>query len=305
MEYFRYNPYQYLSSILLTLGKQTMQLIQKHIISISVVALLAIVVGYFVVQNNTSSISDRVNINTISQSGRETDTLKRLETVAHSGTGWGVSPFGSGKPLTEGEMKPEFKKPNTEWKTRTLSGITYEFGKGNPKEVHPKFENFQGWDSNGYYQDETVRPKVETLLVEFLSNPILVTVINKCGSLATPGNTSSPLAMRLPGVLFMTDFSIEGMFTINPSTGRKQLDQEKFNLFGIVFSQIRDQEEGYTKKRLVNKLANECLSENEIVNYDQLVDQYNAINNSWMNSSPENRKEICDDLRIENCNYEN
>ncbi len=29
----------------------------------------------------------------------------------------------------------KFKKPNTEWKSRTLSGITYVFGEGNPKEV--------------------------------------------------------------------------------------------------------------------------------------------------------------------------
>ena len=278
-----------------------MQLTQKHIISISLVAVFAIF-GYFAVQNYTPSQSDGVKIYTISQSGIETDTLKRLETVANSGTQWGMSPFGSGKPLIEEEKKPEFKKPNTEWKTRTLSGITYVFGEGNPKSVHEKFETFQGWDQNGYIDSNTVRPKVEILLVQFLANPMLVTVINKCGSLTTPGNTSSPLAMGLPGVLFTTDFSMEGMLTIDPSTGRKQLDQEKFNLFGIVFSQIRDQEEGYTKKRLVNKLANECLSENEIVSYDHLVDQYNAIQHSWYNGSAENRKEVCQFLELKECN---
>ena len=276
-----------------------MQFTQKHIIGI-IISGLVLVGGYFAVQNNTPSQSDGVN--TISQSGIETDTGKRLETVANSGTGWGMSPFGSGKPLTEEEKQPEFKKPNTEWKTRTLSGITYVFGEGNPKSVHEKFETFQGWDQNGYIDSNTVRPKVEILLAQFLANPMLVTVTNKCGSLTMPGNTSSPLAMGLPGVLFTTDFSMEGMLTIDPSTGRKQLDQEKFNLFGIVFSQIRDQEEGYTKKRLVNKLANECLSENEIVSYDHLVDQYNAIQHSWYNGSAENRKEVCQFLELKECN---
>jgi hypothetical protein len=119
--------------------------LSKHMIGLSVVALATL--GYFVLQSNTSSTSDGVRLNTgsissVSQSdtGVETDTGKRLETVANSGTDWGMSPFGSGKPLTEGEKKPEFKKPNTEWKTRTLQlangrWMTYEFGKGNPKEV--------------------------------------------------------------------------------------------------------------------------------------------------------------------------
>jgi hypothetical protein len=286
-----------------------MQLTQKYIIAI-IISGLVLIGGYYAVQEAIPAQSDGVNLSTgtsdpISQSGIETDTLKRLEIATSSGTGWGMSPFGSGKPLIEAEKKPVFQKPNTEWRTRTLSGITYVFGEGNPKEVHPKFENFQGWDSNGYYQDETVRPKVETLLVQFLSNPMLISVINKCGPLTKPGNTSSSLAMGLPWVLFTTDFSMEGLITINPNTGRKELDIEKWGLFGIVFSEIRDQEYGYTQKRLVNKLATECLLVSEIVTYDQLVDQYGAINNSWMNSSPENRKEVCDDLKIENCNYEN
>ena len=117
-----------------------MQLTQKHIIAISIVAIIAMI-GYGSFQKNTPpSQSDGVKLSTgsispISQSGIETDTGKRLEIAANSGTAWGMSPFGSGKPLTEEEKKPEFKKPNTEWKTRTLSGITYVFGEGNPAGV--------------------------------------------------------------------------------------------------------------------------------------------------------------------------
>ncbi len=125
-----------------------MQLTQKHIIGISVVAILAIVVGYFAVQNNTPSQSDGVKSNPISQSGIEIDTGKRLETVANSGTQWGMSPFGSGKLLEEAETKPEFKKPNTEWKSRTVTlsdgrTLYYEFGKGNPSEIALNFEQIQ------------------------------------------------------------------------------------------------------------------------------------------------------------------
>jgi hypothetical protein len=50
-----------------------------------------------------------------------------------------MSPFGSGKPNME-EEKPKFKKPNLEWKMRTINGITYVFGEGNPREVEPEID---------------------------------------------------------------------------------------------------------------------------------------------------------------------
>ena len=127
-----------------------MKLIQKQIIIFSGF-IVFILFGYFAFQNFNSSQSDEVttitNINTntgiqdsISQSGIETDTAKRIETVANSGTSWGMSPFSSGKPLTEEEYKPVFRKPNIEWKTRQVAlndgrTLTYVFGEGNPKEV--------------------------------------------------------------------------------------------------------------------------------------------------------------------------
>jgi hypothetical protein len=283
-----------------------MQFIQKYITSISLVGLFtAIVGGYFILQSDTSSTSDGVKLSTgsttISQSGIETDTVKRLETVANSLTGWGMSPFGSGKPLEEGEKKLEFKKPNTEWKTRTLSGITYVFGEGNPASVLEKLETFQGWDQNGYIDSNTVRPKVEILLAQFLENPTLIIVINKCGWLTTPGNTSSSLAMGLPGVIFTTDFSMESLITINPSTGRKELDMEKWGLLEWVFGQIR--EYGYRDIHTrVNLLASQCLNSDEIVSMDNLYNQYLAIQNSWYNGSSENRKEVCEFLELKECN---
>jgi hypothetical protein len=287
-----------------------MKSIQKQIIIFSGF-IVFILFGYFAIGNFNSSQSGEVKIATnkgvedsISQLGIETDTGKRLETIANSGTSWGMSPFGSGKPLTEeeNEKKPVFKKPNIEWKTRTLSGITYVFGEGDPKSVHEKFETFQGWDQNGYIDSNTVRPKVEILLVQFLANPMLITVINKCGSLTMPGNTSSPLAMGLPGVLFTTDFSMEGIITINPGTGRKELNLEKWGLFELIFNQIRDYEYPNVTKKRVNFLADQCLSGNEIAGFDSLVEQYNTIQHSWYNGSSENRKEVCQFLELKECN---
>ena len=278
-----------------------MQLTQKHIIGISVVAVLAIL-GYFAVQDTTPSQSDGVNISTGASSINTSTT-----TQTGSNTNWGPSPFVSGSSgssysgsTNSGVMV--FQMPNTEWKTRTLSGITYVFGEGDPKEVQPKFENFQGWDTNGYIDSTTVRPKVEILLAQFLSNPMLVNVINKCGPLTTPGSTSSPLAMGLPWVLFTTDFSMERMITINPSTGQKELDIEKWGLFGIVFSEIRDYEYPSITKKRVNFLADQCLSGNEIADFDSLVEQYNTIQHSWYNGSSENRKEVCQFLELKECN---
>jgi hypothetical protein len=116
--------------------------ISKHITT-ALIGILALGAGYLIIGQTHPSISDEMKLNTgsitISQSGIETDTGKRLMTLAQSGTQWGMSPFGSGKPLTE-EKKPEFKKPNTEWKSRSVTlidGMTlyYEFGKGNPAGV--------------------------------------------------------------------------------------------------------------------------------------------------------------------------
>jgi hypothetical protein len=279
--------------------------LSKHIIT-GMLGILALGVGYLIIGQTHPSTSDGVRINTgsvnIPQSGIETDTGARLMTLAQSGTQWGMSPFGSGKPLTEGEKKPEFKKPSTEWKTRTLSGITYVFGEGNPAGVATKLENLDGYmRHSGYVDGVTVRPKVETLLAQFLANPMLIIVINKCGPLSIPGNSSAILTKGLPGILFTTDFSMEGMITINPSTGQKELDMEKWGLLGWVFGQIR--EYGYRDIHTrVNLLANQCLNSNEIVSMDQLYDQYLAVNNSWHNGSSENRKEVCKFLELKECN---
>lgn len=113
------------------------------------IALLLVGVGtiylYYGLRSEDATTKINTQKPTVSAEMVETDTGKRLETIAQSGTSWGMSPFGSGKPLEETPVdKPKFQKPNTEWKTRTLNingrWITYEFGKGNPAGATPLSE---------------------------------------------------------------------------------------------------------------------------------------------------------------------
>jgi hypothetical protein len=189
-----------------------------------------------------------------------------------------------------------FHTPNTEWKARTITlsdgqVVTYRFGEGNPEEVMPKIEDLQGWKLNSYMDSVMVRPKTERILLEFLSNPTLATVINKCASFIQPrNNISTGLELSLPDVLFTTDFSMEGMITVNPNTGQKELNINKFNLFGIIFEQI-----GMPISEAVEspwKIQLPCLDKNEIEAYKKLIYQLGAINLSWMNNSTENQEEI-------------
>jgi hypothetical protein len=179
-----------------------MKLIQKQIIIFSGFIVFTLF-GYFAFQNFNSSQSDEVTTITntvakdsVSQSGIETDTNKRLETVTNSGTNWGMSPFGSGKPLTEeeNEKKPVFKKPNTEWKARTINSITYRLGEGNPTEVavmdikayyncttpYEKRAMDQSGVISGCPETQYLTKEIEQALVKMLQSPLWEKVVTEC-----------------------------------------------------------------------------------------------------------------------------
>ncbi len=216
-----------------------MQLTQKHISGI-IISGLVLVGVYYAVQNTTPSKSDEVNISigsivpaSKSDTGVETDTGKRLETLANSGTGWGISPFGSGKPLIEGEKKPEFKKPNTEWKTRTLSGITYVFGEGNPPEVVMTPTNLQeesracalnpGSTSRICREDiyGYMTPEVEFALKKTLESPLWESLITECEK---DYSHSSDFVRFQKNILAPHALDISRFLIIDPTTGRKELE---------------------------------------------------------------------------------
>lgn len=184
--------------------QNTQQPTQSKGIFIGGLVLLGI--GYlaslFLTSEESTKITQRVelsqetknSLNQLSLTGVETDTGKRLETVANSGTNWSMSPFGTGKPLEEiKEEKRKFVKPNTEWKTRTISGIAYVFGEGNPREValsqtqlrdiskkcgtvsDPNNEGYLCKEGDGY-----VTPEVENYLKAALSDPNWEMLLTRC-----------------------------------------------------------------------------------------------------------------------------
>ena len=115
---------------------------QKHIfITMGIVSMIIIGSCSLSSYTTTKESNTHTGVTLASDhSGVETDTAKRLETMAHSGTHWGMSPFGSGKPLEVAQQV--FTTPNTEWKTRTITlkdgrVVTYRFGDGDPEGSDP------------------------------------------------------------------------------------------------------------------------------------------------------------------------
>lgn len=243
-----------------------MKLIQKQIIIFSGF-IVFILFGYFAIGNFSSSQSGEVKINTntdvqdsISQSGIETDTSKRLETVANSGTSWGISPFGTGKPLTEeeNEKKPVFKKPNTEWKTRQVTlndgrTMTYVFGEGNPKEValddagiqemadtcsdmppsidiKPTNKRAEMLWKNGFCNGENNRPRYLSKQVEYhllmaLSSLQWQDLYDKCELNIRFGDKHhSDPSLQFDQVFASGFLNMDHFIQIDPETGWKQLN---------------------------------------------------------------------------------
>ena len=230
----------------------------SHVLGVAV--FMSILSGSYVLWNtsstsdtteqNTSTLSDR----TVSKSdtGIETDTGKRLETFGNSGTNWGMSPFGSGKPLEE-EKKPEFKKPNTEWKTRTLSGITYVFGEGNPKEVGLNPEQIEHIGKNcetyesgknlydaGFCNPETgklkyLSPEAENHILAALSDPNWEKLATKCENNFRVIETSdtfqnaigNPNSLYFERVFTPGFLDIDNFVSVEANTGWKKLNTER------------------------------------------------------------------------------
>lgn len=174
-------------------------------------------------------------------SGVETDTLERLKTVGNSGSNWGMNPFGTGKPLEE--AKHEFKMPNTEWKTRTISGVTYVFGEGNPKEVTPKSEDYNSFQD--FFHDNSVKKVTESQLIEFLTNPSLSAIINICGKYLIPDiyNTRSQIIVDFPYSIYNTSFNLDDILYVDIESRQKKLDINRMEALGLAIQQFKESEE--------------------------------------------------------------
>lgn len=180
----------------------------------------------------------------------ETDTGKRLETYANSGTDWGMTPFGSGKPLEEmEEEKLVFQKPNTEWKTRTISGVTYVFGEGNPKEVALLESEIRGcsWQEGGIPECTDngagyVDPLLEKLVYDVLNSSDWEPLLQNCEKELRhedEQNRITALDNGRPEFVNFFNFdslsnlhsyiSMEDIFIINSQTGRKNISREGYD----------------------------------------------------------------------------
>lgn len=265
-----------------------MQLTQKHIIGISIGAVLALL-GYLQVQNNTTSQLDGVKVNTpISQSGIETDTVKRLKTYSESGTAWNMSPFGSGKPLEE-EKKPEFKKPNTEWKSRsvTLSDgrtLYYELGKGNPSGADPLSEKEKEAYKQCYYNTIVnaldcppiasygggyITSDIEKSLISLLSNPLWKKVLLNCEQQFRQYEYPD-WGMSYDQIMYQNAMNMENMITVNLDNGRKEI---KFGTFPLIRSWFGNALiERKETMRSDSLKINNCISQNGGLELYRLID---------------------------------
>lgn len=192
-------------------------------------------------------------------------------------TNWGFSPFD--RPSI-GMQPPtlEFKPPNTEWQARTISGVTYVFGEGDPKEVAVRREDYQSDDD--FMHQEVVSARFERNLKKLLSDPSLVKIINKCGSLLySRPEDQSTIARDFPDSIYKASFDMESMIYIDPNTRRKALNQDRYSALAILLSEI-----GSNSDQESPPLADKCLSNSEIDELYKLRQYFDLVDLTLQNN---------------------
>lgn len=229
-----------------------MKFMPKHIILFSGCIIFSFI-GYFIFQNFNSSPLEAVNIS-LSQSDKETNTGKLSKDISHSGGEWGGNPFATGITSTGNIKKPEFIKPNTDWKSRQITlkdgrTITYEFGKGNPSEVAQLSEEEKNIYKKCYFNTVVyamdcppdsqgrgqgyVTSDLEKDLMMLLSSPLWQSVLMKCEQQFRSSEISVlDFEANYDRVLFGEYISMEKLLIIDDRDGRKILS----NNFGALLS---------------------------------------------------------------------
>jgi hypothetical protein len=247
----------------------------KYILSTLVV--VAIAIWGYTQYTNTDIGHEGVKLaNTIMVSSEavETDTSKRLESLGNSGSVLTVSPFGSGKPLAE-EPKQKFQKPNTEWKARTINGITYRQGEGNPvgakalseKEIEaykncvrePELSQVSCGlpddRANGY-----VTAELERDLIILLSHKNWEPILTKCEQHFRKYEFSD-WEVTYDKVMNEDAMNIENMITIDPENGRKELIYGNFGHLNSWFrNALREKDRNFTDSDIFK--FNNCITQN-------------------------------------------
>lgn len=219
--------------------------LNKKLFFLFLLVILLAVVFYNFNDNKTANNKQISQSNHPQDSDIRTDSLENLKDEATSSLKWGDNPFGSGSPQTETPIS-NFQMPNTEWKTRTISGITYVFGEGNPEkftltkiqlqELREKCKESESDNNDGYLckeQDGYITPEVEKYIIATLSDRNWENLLTKCQSnLRYYENQLKGSYGHYPNeggfinfdIVANTDFlDINNWITID-SFGRKQLD---------------------------------------------------------------------------------
>jgi hypothetical protein len=241
-----------------------MKPIQKYII-LTLGLSMFLLLGYIGFQSNDSSqLNESLHTERTTNPHINTGTnnTPKPNTLSDSGNVWGDNPFQTRTTNTGELTKPEaskpqptkvlFQKPNTEWKTRTLSGITYVFGEGNPKEVAlPESEmircSFQEagipecTDNGVGYVD----PILEKLVYDLLTSPDWVPLLQHCekdfrivDSFLQRDNPHAPIIYNT--LIHLGQYiSLEEIFIINPKTGRKNITKEGYLKLILLYEYLR------------------------------------------------------------------
>lgn len=162
---------------------------------------------------------------------------------------WTANPFQTGNMVSTGSAL-KFRKPNTEWKSRTIQlkdgrWLSYEFGKGNPvgstllSEIEKKSYRDCYHDPNlsiiscGNLGEEVygyVSPDIEQSLMDLLKNPSWEKVLLNCEQ--DFRKYQFDWTVNYDSVLHENILDIEKFLLIDDVTGRKTLQ-------GGVFSPLR------------------------------------------------------------------
>lgn len=122
-----------------------------------------------------------------------------------------------------------FSSHNDVWSGRTRSTqngevIRYEFAKGNPQQVAlspEEIKNLREEKLQGY-----VEPEVEIALKDFLEDPRLPIVIEKCQDFLDVSNKQE----KPEWAMFPQDFTLNAMLIIDAETGRKEINPILFSV---------------------------------------------------------------------------
>jgi hypothetical protein len=244
-----------------------MKTISKHIIIFSGFSIF-LFLGYTALQNTNiqSSQSDETN-KSLSQSNSGTHTGISLNRASQSGGEWGNNPFATGTTSSGNIKKLEFVKPNTEWKTRTLSGITYVFGEGNPKEVALSESEMKGcsYQEGGDYCTDNgagyVDPILEKIVYDLLTSPDWIPLLQNCENdfriVESFIQNSHPFVNYISynNLIHLGQYiSMEEIFIINPQTGRKNITKEGYWKLMSIYGYIQWSSDTFNRGGLGNPL---------------------------------------------------